>query len=103
MGLNLTTVTDANGKYLFDDLPTPGIYALTVILRPRPPGCDVILPNCPLTGLNTQNGVAETFVINVTSDFQVKTQILDAVAIEVAEGGIANRAVSLRRDRRDRG
>ena len=46
-GLNLTTVTDSNGNYLFDDLPVPGIYTVTVDLTTLPPECNVILPNCP--------------------------------------------------------
>ncbi len=47
-GVTETAVTDANGNYLFSDLG-PANYTVTVDPTTAPPGCNVILPNCPLT------------------------------------------------------
>jgi protocatechuate 3,4-dioxygenase beta subunit len=61
-GNNITqmALTNASGKYLFTDLP-PGTYTVTVDPTSAPAGCNVVIPNCPLT--RTVNLVlAQTFL-----------------------------------------
>ncbi len=47
-GITETAFTDANGNYLFNEL-APGTYTVSVDPTTAPPGCNIILPNCPLT------------------------------------------------------
>lgn len=43
----LVTRTDANGRYMFTGI-SAGNYRVTVDPTTAPPGCNVIIPNCPL-------------------------------------------------------
>ena len=43
-----TAFTDANGNYLFTNLRA-GKYTVSVDPSTAPPGCNVVLPNCPLS------------------------------------------------------